>query len=145
MYSRDLTKEKSIKIPGDDLLNLKNIIEETYQANFIQRNLDFEIYGFIYPQEFVFSICIFNPKDLNATPTSFFCSVDLTDEKPSEKILNSLADYTGVFLDDFFAQDDWEDYFQKWETEKFKDLDIHYKITRENILLSMKAEELLNQ
>ena len=49
----------------------------------------------------------------------------------------------GVFLDDFFQNEEWEDYFQKWESEKFKDFELHYRITRENVILSLKAEPYL--
>jgi hypothetical protein len=145
MYSRDLTNEKYVLIPGEDLSRFKKAVEETYEANFIQRGLDFELYGFLFPKEFVLNLCMFNPKDLNLSPTSFFCSVELKDEKPSDKILTTVVDFLGVFLDDFFQHEDWEDYFQKWESEKFKDLDLHYRITRENVILSLKAEALLNQ
>lgn len=145
MYSRDLTNEKHVLIPGKDLSRFKKAVEEAYTEYFIQRSLDFELHGFLYPKEFVLNICIFSPKDLNITPTSLFCSVDLKDESPSEKIINTIVDYIGIFLDEFFQVDSWEDYFQRWESEDFKGQKLHYRITRENVILSLKAEELLNQ
>ena len=63
-----------------------------------------------------------------------------------EEILNLLVDSIGFFFDNFFNLEDDPDesiYSSDWEESKVKDKAFHFKITRENIGLSLMADALL--
>lgn len=122
------------------------ILTETYLAQSEKDNRFFDVYGQIYDEEFLVIISYIHHTDQMAAPISIFISHETTgDSKELSKALKALVDLSGHILDDIFSQKDWNEYVPHWTENKFKDHTFHYKITRENVSLSLQAEELLKR
>ena len=120
-------------------------MQSTYQKKLSEKGLDFKIFGKLYKSELLVIASLVDPNNDVALPTSYFVSIDLDEGQDHTKLLNTLVDSIGAFFDQFFADDSWMDYQDLWKDEKFKDLDLFVKVTRENVELSIKADQLLNQ
>ena len=64
--------------------------------------------------------------------------------------MNTMFDSAGVFFDSYFATEEnideiWDDYVLDWEETEFGSDKLFYKVTRENVGLSMQADALLNE
>jgi len=121
-------------------------ITEAYFEQSEKDNSFFYVYGEIYEQEFVVIISYINHSDLSASPISLFISHDIVeDSKKFKSSLFNLVDFSGLVFDDIFATENWNDYNLAWTENEFKGNKFHYKITRENVSLTLQAEEILTK
>ncbi|OIQ19105.1 MAG: hypothetical protein BM556_07420 [Bacteriovorax sp. MedPE-SWde] len=134
-----------IDLPIEWVDKVTELLQDSYRQQLVDEGRVFEVYGKIYKGEVLVIASLVNPTEEFAIATTYFVSMDLEDGQDHTKLLDSLVDSIGAFFDVFFATKDWMDYQDQWQSEKFKDLDIFYKINRENIGLTIKADQLLNQ
>jgi hypothetical protein len=84
-------------------------------------------------------------------PITLFLSSNLEEQKDPKKTMNNLFDAVGVFYDSHFANNtDLEsalsdEFIYEWQEADFAKQQIYYKVTRENIALSLEAESILNK
>ena len=140
----ELSKGKSL--PAEWTEEVVKVLTETYLERSEKDNRFFDVHAKSYDKETVVVIAYIHHSDQLAAPISIFISLD-NDEKMGSKELSSalkaLVDLSGHILDDIFAQEDWNEFFPTWTENKFKDHTFYYKITRENVSLSLQAEEIL--
>ena len=79
-----------------------------------------------------------------------FVSSDLDEKTDTSKIMDTMFDSAGVFFDSYFAREEeideiWDEYVLDWEESEFGSDKIFYKVTRENVGLSMEADRLLGE
>lgn len=134
-----------IDLPQEWVDSVYELLQSTYQSKLSELGLDFKVYGKLYKSELLVIASLINPNDEKALPTSYFVSMDLEDGQDHTKLLNTLVDSIGAFFDQFFADPSWMDYQDIWKEEAFKDLKPYVKVTRENIELTIQADQLLNQ
>lgn len=134
------------KIPNDWLESFTKVLTEAYFDQSEKDNSFFDVYGEIYEKEFVVIVSYIHHKEQSKSPISIFISHDIiSNEKEFEKALKKLVNFTGLILDDIFSQDEWNDYINVWTENDFEGHQYFYKITRENISLSLQAEEFLRK
>jgi len=120
------------------------VLTDTYYDQSEKDNRFFTVFGQLYDKEFVVVVSYIHHDDNFASPITLFLSHDIIDSSAKmKKALSDLVDLTSLIYDDVFAVSDWVDYLPSWMENKFKGNDFHYKITRENITLTLQAEELL--
>jgi hypothetical protein len=56
-----------------------------------------------------------------------------------------MVDLLGHIFDDIFNTEDWSGYVSNWTENKYKNHTFFYKITRENIALTLQANEILSK
>jgi hypothetical protein len=134
-----------IDLPNEWVDKVTELLQDSYRQQLVDESKVFQVFGKLYKGEVLIIASLVDPSDEFAIPTSYFVSMDLEDGQDHTKVLDSLVDSVGAFFDTFFATKDWMDYQDQWQSEKFKDLDIFYKINRENVALTIKADQLLNQ
>lgn len=133
-------------LPAEWTEEFVGILTETYAAQSEKDNRFFDVYGRIYNKEFVVIISYIHHSDEMAAPISVFISHDTkSDSKELSKALKALVDLSGHIFDDIFSHEDWNEYVPTWTENKFKDHTFHYKITRENVSLTLQAEEILKK
>ncbi len=121
-------------------------LTEAYFDQSEKDNCFFDVYGEIYDKEFVVITSYINHKDPHASPISIFISHDVEkNSKEFKKVLNNLVDFVGLVFDDIFSQKSWNDYNLTWTENEYRGSQFHYKITRENISLTIQAEEILKK
>ena len=134
-----------IDLPQEWVDGVYELLQSTYQAKLSELVLDFKVYGRLYKSELLVIASLVDPNNEKALPTSYFVSMDLEEGQDHTKLLDTLVDSIGAFFDLYFADPSWMDYQDIWKEEEFKGLKLNVKVTRENIDLTIKADQLLNQ
>ena len=148
MFSRLDHETQAVLFPKDWADGLKQILLNIYGEQCIKDDKTFEVYGFSYPNE-VLLIISYAGLDKFVAPVTLFLSSDLDSKTKSDKIMDTMFDSAGVFFDSYFAtfsednDEIWEDYVLDWQDAEFGSDKIFYKVTRENVGLSMQADLLL--
>jgi hypothetical protein len=147
MFSRLDHDTKAVLFPKDWADGLKQILLNIYGERCIKDEKSFEVFGFSYPNE-VLLIISYVGLDKFETPVTLFLSSDLTLKTASDKIMDTMFDSAGVFFDSYFAAEEnedeiWDDYVLDWQDAEFGSDKIFYKVTRENVMLTMEANLIL--
>ena len=140
----DVSASKTRKLlPQEWTDELASTLNEVYAERLKERESFFDVYGEIYDQEFVVIASMMHEKDNTVAPISIFVSHDIVDDqKKYQKVLKNLVDLIGAIVDDVITQEHCE-YVANWTENKFKGDTFYYKITRENISLTLQAEAIL--
>ncbi|MEA9355550.1 hypothetical protein SHI21_05040 [Bacteriovorax sp. PP10] len=147
MFSRLDHESKAVLFPKDWADGLKQILLNIYGERCIKDEKTFEIFGFSYPNE-VLLIISYVGLDKFESPVTLFLSSDLTLKTATDKIMDTMFDSAGVFFDSYFATEEsedeiWDDYVLDWQDAEFGSDKIFYKVTRENVMLTMEANLIL--
>lgn len=149
MFSRLDHDTPAVLFPKDWADGLKQILLNIYGEQCIKNDKTFEVYGFSYPTE-VLLVLSYTGLDKFETPITLFLSSDLSNKTNTNKIMDTLFDNAGVFFDSYFATEEnadeiWDDYVLDWQDSDFGSEKFYYKVTRENVGLSMQADLLLGE
>lgn len=145
MLARKEQTKPGILLPDKWRDKVESVLYSVYQAQCDQIQKNFQVHGLTYPDELYLAVGILNPEKLEVAPVTYIASLDLEKDQDPEKFLDTLIDSLGVFFDSYFKDIDWNDYVANWTEASYKDLKFFYKISRENVALSIQAEILLNQ
>ena len=90
--------------------------------------------------------------DKNVLPLTLFVSADLTKETKVDDLQDDMFDFVGVFFDDYFAKTEssdedeiFEEFVLDWDETEFNKKKFFFKVSRENIGLTMAADALLGE
>ncbi len=145
MHSRKLQDQEYNKLPSDWLSDLRELLNTTYREQCEKENKSFLVLGHTFPNEVVLVVSFLDERSLTSIPITLVLSADVDEKTKSDKLLEVLVEFVGIFFDQVFSNEDWNEYNSNWETEIVKKYEIHYLISRENILLTMKADEILKE
>lgn len=134
-----------IDLPNEWADSVLELLQDTYRNELADASKAFEVFGRLYKDEVLVIASLVDASDPAAAATSYFVSMDLVNDADHTKLLESLVDSVGAFFDHFFADENWDDYQDMWKEEEFKGHKIFCKVTRENVGLTIKADQLLNQ
>lgn len=146
-------KEQTLRanfFPKKWTAEVKNLLEGLYKPQCDVRDLYIEVYAFTYPNEILLAVSLLDKLNEATIPVTYMASADLAEKENPEETLNLLVDSIGFFFENYFALDENEDfddtiYSADWEESKVKNKQFHYKISRENIGLTLMADALLDQ
>lgn len=125
---------------------VRELLTKSYQQNLLEVQRYFEVFGMSYPNELLVTISLKDHESrADKPPLTYMISVDLLKEADSKKILATMVDSMGLFLDNLFADYAGQEYQVLWEKATLGKIDFYYKISREDIALSLQAEKLLNE
>lgn len=152
MFSRLDHDIAPVLFPKDWAEGLKQILLNIYGDKCLKDEKTFEVYGFSYPNE-VLMIISYVGLDKYVAPVTIFLSADLESSTKTDEIINDMFDSVGIFFDTYFASVDnldskddiWDEYVLDWEETKYNNLNFFYKVTRENIGLTIEADLLLGE
>nr|BDT29494.1 hypothetical protein BHI3_29600 [Bacteriovorax sp. HI3] len=149
MFSRLDHDIKAVLFPKEWADGLKQILLNIYGDKCLKDEKTFEVFGFSYPNEALLVISYVG-LDKFETPTTLFLSSDLNEKTDASKIMDSMFDAAGVFFDQFFAHEDtedeiWDEYILDWDEAEFGNEKFFYRVTRENVGLTMQADMLLGE
>lgn len=151
MFSRLDHDIPAVLFPKDWAESLKQILLNIYGDKCLKDDKTFEVYGFSYPSE-VLMIVSYVGLDKNILPLTLFVSADLTKETKTEEIQDDMFDFVGVFLDDYFGKTEhgdedeiFEEFVLDWDETEFNKKKFFFKVSRENIGLTMAADALLGK
>lgn len=142
MLSRKEHDVEGITLPDEWTKEFTDLLNSTYKDEISKQGKSFFVLGFTYPDEVVMAISFMDERDMNALPVTLVVSADLKEGQKAKELLNTLIDSVGVFFDSHFSGEG-SDYNTNWSNETFKNIEIFYQVSRENILLTLKANQLL--
>jgi hypothetical protein len=145
MYARKHHDSEGVELPIDFKVEFESLLEDTFSDKKPNNDYIFEVFGKIYPDEILLMVCFFHADNLGRIPVSCFISADVDENNAQRphKILSMMVDLTGKFFDEYFAEEEFEDFEPNWQPTEFKNQQFYFKVTRENIALSLQADELL--
>ena len=133
-------------LPKEWTESFVGILTETYFKQTEKDHRVFDVYGQIFDKEFVVVVSYIHHDDHYAAPISVFISHDIiSDDKQMKKTLDQVVSLAGHIYDDIFSVKDWNDFIPNWTENKMDGSNFFYKITRENLGLSLQAEEILKK
>jgi hypothetical protein len=148
MFNRVETSTLPLPLPKEWGEEFKQNLLKIYGDKCLKDDRTFEIYAYTFPKE-VLLIVSYVSFDQHVIPTTLFLSADLSTESKPEKVMDTLCDSVGVFFDHYFAQtkddEEFEEFVHEWTDEEMSGITVYYKITRENIALTLEADRLLTE
>ena len=69
----------------------------------------------------------------------------MNDEKKVKSTQLNFIDVVGIFFDQVFASDDWSEFEPNWQEVNYKDENYFFKLSRENVNLTLEANKLLGE
>jgi hypothetical protein len=150
MFSRISHEETPVIFPKEWSENVKKTLLSIYGEQCIKEDRTFEIFTFTYPTELLLIIS-YSSLDKIIAPITLFLSSNLNEKNDPKKTMNNMFDAVGVFFDSFFGSrgnneaEIWDEFIYEWQESEFAKQQFYYKVTRENIALSLEAESILNK
>ena len=149
MFSRfDDRVEKANPLSLELVNFIQNLIQETFEENLKNKGLDLQVYGETYDNEIVLIFSLLNSKDSTANTISLFISDDISQESKIEEKIDFLINSSSDFFETICSSTEEElveIYSPRWQETKLSTNNFYYKISRENIILTIEANKLLGE
>lgn len=148
-FSRLNENKAGTDLPKNWLENISLLINDTY-PELSQLEKSCQVWAELFDNELLI-ITSLRDIDTAAAPTTISISTDIekNSDKELKKILDKSVETIGMivesYLDNLAQADQVFEYNQEWEQEKKNKFSFYYKVTREDIELTLKANQLLNQ
>lgn len=143
MLSRKEQNRSGNPLPETWREKVTNLLNSVYAKRSQEQNKTFKVFGFSYPDELFIAASLIHPDNNAEIPVTYVASCDISEKTDYRNIADTLIDSIGIFFDSYFATVEWNDYNSNWMETKHKEQTFYYKITRENIELTIKADEIL--
>ena len=145
MLSRKITPLKPTEIPQAWLEEVNAVLKETYHQQCLDMGIKVETYGEIYKDELCIAFSLLEQNNLLGNATTLFTSFDLDNKSDPKSIFDYIFNASSEFFDYIFGinSEEEEVYQAKWKETNFSEKIFFYKISRENLNLTKKANELL--
>ncbi len=149
MFFRKYEEITGIELPKQWRQSISQSFGEYFKEKLDFSSASIQSFGFHHVDELVIIIS-YVPEEELKSPISLFISKDLSEkEKNSErefkKAKDSVLDIAGIIFKDISENQKDFEYLLRWTEYDFRKEKYHYKITRENISLSIKTEEILRE
>jgi hypothetical protein len=146
MFSRKNEDISGKDIPAEWKESFLALLNETFEKNIQMDKKEFDLYGQIFDDELLVMTTYYNPKISSESSTSVFISIDLEKKDPNKlkKVIDGMVDLTGAIYDDIFSSTEFSDFSGLWLETIHEKQTYFYKISRENIKLTLEANKLLD-
>lgn len=145
-----LGKNKSSKngkpLPQDWSEGVARLLNETYKDECKQNGRYFDVFGQVYPEEFLMVVSYLSEKDEYTAPITLFitCSQDqIGSEEKVKDTQKNYIDLAGLFFDEIFSNEGWDNFEPNWQEVSHRNQNYFFKISRENINATIEANRLL--
>lgn len=148
MLARLKSSKNGKAIPQDWLEGLSRLLNETYATECKKNDRYFDVYGQIYTEELLLIVSWLSEKDAHAAPVACFLSCQpeqMNSESKVKATQQSFIDVVGLFFDEIFASEDWAEFEPVWQEVNYKQENYFFKVSRENINLTLEANKLLGE
>ncbi len=148
MLARKPESTQGVALPVEWSDSVSRLLNQTYQDNCDAQKRSFDVFGQIYPEELLVIVAFLPKGESTESATTLFLSCDKTDMASAEKARatqETFVDLAGLFFDEIFATEDWSEWEPNWQPVEWKGKSYYYKLTRENVSLSLEADRLLKE
>jgi hypothetical protein len=140
------SSDKGTVIPPDWTEGLSRLLNEAYSKECKQKGRYFDVWGQIFDEELLVIVSYLSEKNEADSPIAVFlsCSPEqMSDEKKVKETQANYMDLAGLFYDEVFSQDEFMEFEPNWQEVTHNQQNYFYKISRENINLTLDANALL--
>ncbi len=148
MLARKKNSKAGKPIPQDWSEGLSRLLNETYKREAKAQSRYFDVYGQIYSEELLVIASWLSEKDENVSPVTLFLSCEsdqMNTEKKVKETQENFVDLIGLFFDEIFADEEWNEFEPVWQEVSHNKQNYWYKITRENVNATLEANKLLGE
>lgn len=138
-----------ISFPEQELENINRCLDEQFSQLYpiSMEDKTFQTYGQIFPDELLLIVTLVHSKNASSPLSIFvsksFAAAEIDDTKAAQKTLESMVELVGIFFDDVLSHNDWNNFTLAWVEEDYKNSTYFIKTSRENIELTLQANQLL--
>ena len=145
MLSRHNEEANGVDLPSEWLEEITSAVNSTYESQLKEQNLILKTYGELHKGEVCLAFCLYsiNPEDTSAI--SLLLSVDLKEKEDPKSALDKTINQSSEFFDLLLSGQEEELFQPNWVRSDLKEGNFHFKITRENIALTLEANRLLRK
>ncbi|HXH76054.1 MAG TPA: hypothetical protein VNJ08_13875 [Bacteriovoracaceae bacterium] len=146
MLGRQKTSRKGLSLPTEWLESLSRLLNQTYLKECKDHDRYFDVYGQIFAEEMLLIVSYLGDKDPSVAPIALFLSCGPEQMASVDKIKETQSDYielAGLFFDEVLSSEDWNEFEPNWQEVTHNNQNYFYKLTRENINLTIEANRLL--
>ena len=145
MLSRHNEEAKGVSLPTDWLDEVTTVINSTYESLLKQKKLTLKTYGELHKGEVCLAFCLYSMNKEDTSAISLFLSVDLKEKEDPKVVLDNTINRSSEFFDLFLSGQEDELYQPNWVESDLAKGNFYFKITRENISLTIEANRLLEK
>lgn len=148
MLARNKNSRGGKPIPQDWSEGLARLMNESYKTECKTQERYFDVYGQIYEGELLVITSWLSEKDEYVAPIALFLSCEpdqMNSEKKVKETQENFIDLIGLFFDEIFSSEDWNNFEPNWQEVTHKHQNYWYKITRENVNATLEANKLLGE
>jgi hypothetical protein len=148
MFARKSSSKIGKSIPQDWLESLSRLLNESYQTECKNHGRYFDVYGQIYHEELLLVVSWLSELDEYVAPIACFLSCEtehMNNEKKVKETQANFIEVIGLFFDEIFASEEWDEFEPNWQEVHFKQQNYFFKLSRENINLTLEANKLLGE
>ena len=146
MLARKETSIEGNLLPREWTTTVADLLNGTYAQECQNRERVFDVYGQAFPEELLVIVSFIAIKNSTEAPVTCFLSADsvsLSTPQELKKTQELFIEIAGQFYDEIFANENWTDWEPNWQEVEYGGKQYHYKISRENIALTIEADRLL--
>jgi hypothetical protein len=146
MLARLKSSKTGRPLPSDWAEGVSRLMNDTYKSECEQNGRYFDVFGQIYPEELLLVISYLSEKDQFLAPITVFlsCGPDqIANVKKVTETQKNFIDLAGLFLDEIFANEGWDNFEPNWQEVTHKNETYFFKISRENLNATIEANRLL--
>jgi len=145
ILARKHQEEKGASIPQEWTQKVEDVLTSAYEKEIQEKKRKFEVFGSLFTDELLLVVSFVDSSDMTSLPVSCFLSMDINDKSDIKKLLDYLVNVSGMVFDYLFAQESLEEYGENWAEEKLNNEIVFYKISRENVAITLEADKWLEQ
>lgn len=148
MLARNRSSKIGKPIPTDWLESLNRLLNDTYKSECKQTGRYFDVFGEIYETELLVVISYLSEKDEYLSPITLFLSAEpdqIASESKIKETQKNFIDLAGLFFDEILANEEWDEFEPNWQEVTHHNQNYFYKITRENVNLTLEANQWLGK
>jgi hypothetical protein len=148
MLARKKSSKSGTVLPTEWVESLNRLLNETYQSECKKNGRYFDVYGQVYPEELLLVVSYLSEKDEYLAPVTLFLSSEpdqIADEEKVKDTQKNFIDIVGLFFDEIFADEEWDNFEPTWQEVTHKHQNYFYKLSRENINATLEANRLLGE
>lgn len=148
MLARKSTHVKGAPLPQEWAQSVSGLLNETYAHECVKRGRIFEVVGQVYPDELVVTASFMSGTSATEAPVTCFLSCDPQDMSTKAEVKDTqdrFIELFGLFFDEIFASEEWNEWEPLWQEVENRGKTYWYKISRENVRLTLEADRLLRE
>jgi hypothetical protein len=146
MLARKNKSKNGKAAPQDWLESLSRLLNDSYKGEVEKQGRYFDVYAQVFTGELLLVVSWLSEADQYVSPITLFLSCEpdqLSSEKKVKETQENYVDLVGLFFDEIFTSEEWDEFEPLWQEVTHKHQNYWYKITRENINATLEANKLL--